>query len=209
MTLSQRYDRIMSYIVVTDEMRARVLDRIAAGPAQKRPSPWKRLRPMMTAAACVALLLLGAFTLPRMLNSGADGSTEQVAVVPDIQEQDSAEALSQAVGFTVPELEALPFAASECQYVSYWGELAEITYTATNGQAVTFRMAAGEEDVSGIYETFTDTTHLTVGELTVTLQGDDGSYRLATWTDGDYAYSIYVDGGLAQDDWQTLLAQFG
>ena len=68
------------------------------------------------------------------------------------------------------ELTALPFAVEETTYVSYWNELAEITYTG-EGQTAAFRKSPGTEDNSGDYNTYTAIKEIHMGPLTATLKG--------------------------------------
>lgn len=127
-----------------------------------------------------------------------------VAIVNGIVEVDTPEQLADAVGFEVEELTALPFAAEETTYVSYWNELAEITYTG-EGQTAAFRKSAGTEDNSGHYNTYSSVKEIHVGSLTATLKGSEEVYTLAVWSADGYAYSLCLSDGISESEWRLLL----
>ena len=51
---------------------------------------------------------------------------------------------------------------------------------------IRIRKASGNEDISGDYTQYTDTNIATIGELKVTMKGENGQTNLATWTDNGY-----------------------
>ena len=138
-------------------------------------------------AACLAVVLLGAVCVPKLMDPAPQG--EQVAIANGMIEVADAAALADAVGFPAAEAAELPFDVEETTYTSYWGELAEICY-AGGGQIADLRTSAGTEDNSGDYTDYPAVTELTVGTVTAELRGEAAErYTLAVWTDGQYAYS--------------------
>lgn len=208
MTLGKAYDEIMGKIEVTEEMRRRVLARIAAediAPARPKVLRFPVWKKYLSAAACLILVIAGAAALPwlvRLLPPEGD-----VQVVPQIEEAPSLAELSRLVGFEVEEGFALPFEPEETAYCSYWNELAQIQYSGA-GQTATYRQSAGTEDNSGDYTVYGDVAELTTGGLTVTLKGSGGAYVLAVWTDGSFSYSLGLSQGVTAEGWLTLLAGF-
>ena len=205
MTLRRAYDEIMDRIEVTEEMRQRVLSRIAqediepAPPKVLRFPAWKKY---LSAAACLILGIAGATALPRLIPLLSPGETVQI--VPRIQDASSLAELSGLVGFEVSPAAALPFTPEEMAYCAYWNELAQIQYSG-QGQTATYRQSVGESDNSGDYTAYRDVTKITAGGLSVTLKGDAGAYVLAVWTDGTFSYSLRLSQGLAEAQWHTLL----
>ncbi len=205
MTLRRAYDEIMDRIEVTEEMRQRVLSRIAqediepAPPKVLRFPAWKKY---LSAAACLILVIAGAAALPRLIPLLPPGETVQI--VPRIQDASSLAELSGLVGFEVSPAAALPFTPEEMAYCAYWNELAQIQYSG-QGQTATYRQSVGESDNSGDYTAYRDVTKITAGGLSVTLKGDAGAYVLAVWTDGTFSYSLRLSQGLAEAQWHTLL----
>lgn len=66
-------------------------------------------------------------------------------------------------------------------------------------QEVLVRKAVGSEDVSGDYNEYASVTKQDVNGLTVTLKGNGDLMNLATWTDGNYSYSVSVSDGAGLD----------
>ena len=190
-----KYDELMDKIEVTDAMRARILRNVSAAAPKKTP-----VRRYALLAACLAVVLLGAVCVPKLMDPAPQG--EQVAIANGMIEVADAAALADAVGFPAAEAAELPFDVEETTYTSYWGELAEICY-AGGGQIVDLRTSAGTEDNSGDPAV----TELTVGTVTAELRGEAAErYTLAVWTDGQYAYSLRLSDGQSTEVWQRLLA---
>ena len=215
MTLKRRYDRIMEHIEVTDDMRRRVLQNLREAQAreageegQEAPAPspggrrraWKRYLPL---AACLAIAVaVGAVTLPHQ--QGQDQAAAPVLTGSAVVDCSSADKLSQVVNFTVEDLEGLPFQVEQRDYTAYQAELAEITYSGEDQTAV-FRKSPGSGDISGNYEDFETVSEVSVSPYVVTLKGQAGAYRLALWSDGEFAYSLQFSSALPEQDWVDLL----
>lgn len=203
--MGKAYDEIMEKIEVTPEMRQRVLERIESEkivPARPRVMRFPAWKKYLSAAACLVLVLTGAAVLPRLMEW--QRPEPPVLTVPDIEEAGSLQELSKLVGFEVTEDFALPFAAQEAVYCSYWNEMAQIQYTGT-GQTATYRQSLGTDDNSGDHNTYGGTVEITVDNRTVTLKGTNGAYVLAIWTDGTYSYSLSISAGFSTEDWRTIL----
>lgn len=74
-------------------------------------------------------------------------------------------------------------------------KIIQAIYTSTDGkQDIYIRKGAGSADISGNYNTFAQSGKLELSGLTqtttVTTRGANGKIQLATWTKGDYSYSI-------------------
>ena len=214
MTLGEKYEEIMEKIVVTEEMRRRILQNIRS--ADVKPSAkvirfphWKKYA---AAAACFAVILLGALTVPGLLApsqgnpsvSTSDGNAPMVGT-QGIVECRSADELSGKIGFPVSDLAGLPFEPTSATYIASFGEIAEIDYTGADGQTAVYRKSPGTDDNSGNYESFPDTEQLTVGGVSAAVKGDGTRFTLAVWTDGTYAYSIALSGGVGIDEWSAVI----
>lgn len=201
-------DRILNNIEKTD-LTSEDSSKIRQFPA------WRRsMRPLAT-VACLAVVVLAAWGGRNLLLAGTqntmadevaidDGNEANanavdayaedadlegaVAVVPQIVECNSAEELSGVVGFAVKDLTGLPFTVTQTTYIAYW-DIAEITYIG-NGEYLTYRKSAGEEDNSGDYNEYEDTLSIDYDTTCLTLKGADNSYNLCTWQSDGYAYSL-------------------
>ena len=197
-----KYDELMDKIEVTDAMRARILTHVS-GTEQRKPAA----RRWALAAACSAVLLLGALTVPELLiGDPAQKQPEQgVMIANGMEEVASVQALSNAVGFPVSEAAVLPFEPQTVHYTSYWGQMAQITYEADD-QSAELRKSPGTEGNSGDWTEYPAAEQLTVGTLDVQLRGDaQDAYTLAVLTDGQYAYSLRLSQGQNAEVWQQII----
>lgn len=195
----------MKHIEVTPEMRSRILGNIEnmdfAEKKQAKIVCFPNIKRFATLAACLAVMLVGALTLPNLLNI----SDEPLVIENnDIVEVSSVEELSETVGFEVCEPGNLPFESESVVYIAYWAEVAEIVYT--NGeQTAVFRIGIGSDDVSGDYNSYEFTSEISVNDINATLKGNGENYTLAIWTDGEFAYSLSLSEGVGDAEWIEML----
>lgn len=207
--MREAYKDVMDRIVVTQEMQARILRTIRTTEFQPRrrsaPIPVRRI----AIAACLALLVIGAVTLPKFQTQlpGEDPSGVQNGIW-SITQASSLRELSQLVGFQVEELGDLPFAVTETEYRAYPGGLAEVIYLGET-QSVTLRKLAGDGDPSGDYSAYPDTLVVTMAGYTVSLSGEGSVYSLAVWQDGTYSYSIRASQACSEETWVRILEGMG
>lgn len=210
--MDRKYDEIMERIEVTPEMRRRILSNIQdMDLSEKKPAKvirFPKWRQLTTLAACFALMLVGALTLPQMLRQGPDVPPVDLAPVEDIVEVASALELSQAVGFDVDDLNNLPFMPEQTTYLVYWKIMAEINYSG-EGQTAVYRKAPGDSDVSGDFNEYSAETVIQAGGHSVTLRGTDDAYVLAIWMDGDYVCSLSLSHGIPAALWQSIIPNGG
>lgn len=206
MTLGKAYDAVMNRVEVTPEMRERVLKRIGEAeitPARPKVLRLPALKRYLSAAACLALVIVGAAVLPRLLGPERQ-DPPLVQLPPGMEEAQSLQELSGLVGFEVREDFTLPFAVEETEYLAYGTDLAQVTYTG-GGLTATYRQSAGEGDNSGDYTPYPSSVELDLDGLAVTLKGEGGAYVLAVWTDGRYSYSVALSTGIAEAEWAAVL----
>lgn len=76
----------------------------------------------------------------------------------------------------------------------------EVDYKNDSDEELTLRKGECEEDeISGDYNTYDNSETVDVNGNSVTISGNDDTYSLATWTNGDYAYSVYSTIGLTKE----------
>lgn len=207
--MKRRYDEIMERLEVTDDMKARILSRLKEVEIEKSAAPseakWiSTMRRYGALVACLAVLLVGGLFLPRFLNRQPPDAGHVTGVL-NVTEATSALELSQLVGFTVTDLAQLPFEAEETTYVAYGDQMAQIQYRGED-QTATFRKSRGSEDNSGDYTVYSETHGLSFDEMTVELKGDGGTYTLALWSDGGYAYSLKLEKPMTAEEWRDLIS---
>jgi hypothetical protein len=187
----------MKKIKVTPEIHDRVMEHIHhldLNDAEEKTVthfPYKRY---LSIAACFALLFVGSYFIYNITNPLREPSQQ---AIPDIAEYNSIKALSKAVGFNVRQIQKLPFEAEEVKYSAYWKKLAQIEYISQEN-TVSYRMAAGSEDISGDYNQYTSVKSIPLNDINVTLKGDQDKYVLAIWQSGDYSYSINLSNGITE-----------
>ncbi len=215
MILSKLYDEIMENIRLTPETREQILRRVSERERKAKVHTMKKWTKYLSVAACCALVVgaaYGIYTLhpDKTVSEEEDMTTTDMAddgvQMPNpMQEYGSAEELSNAVGFTVKEIGELPFTVKETQYFTYEDTLAEIRYTGDE-QEVYFRKSKGEdEDNSGVYNTYSQETTITVGDTEITCKGENDAYELAIWQQGEYSYSISLQTGISLEELQAMI----
>ena len=197
-----KYDEVMEKLEVTPEMRARILQNVETQMAEPRKKP-NRLRRFAALAACLAILLVGAAALPKLISSPTPEESE-TTIANGMVEVASKEELSEAVGFPVKSAQSLPFFPQSIYYTSYWGEMAQIDY-AHGGSTACFRQSLGEEDNSGDWSEYPAKESFTVNGCAVTLKGERDSYTLGIWSDGTYSYSLSLSAGQPASVWAELI----
>lgn len=202
-----QYVELMNRIEVTEKMRQRILENLQKvdliGTGTSKVLHFSTVKKWVAMAACFAILLVGAVTLPGLL-SPTEPENPGTQVENGIVDVTSAEELSKAVGFPISDISGLPFTVQNQAYTAYWNEMAEITYTG-DGQTAVYRISLGTDDNSGDYSTYASETELAVGSETVTLKGADDLYTLAVWTDGKFAYSLRLSSGETESTWNDLI----
>lgn len=206
--MKKRYEEIMDQIEVSEEMRARIADRIFAYDFERKSSSGVMRFPSMlkylSIAACFVVLMAGAFYASRLSHVRQPEDQLVFQTGSSIVEVSSAEELSTAVGFEIEDMSQLPFEPVERIYTAYWDELAEIIYTGS-GQTATFRKSYAAEDISGDFNSYSAVKEISVDSLYVTLKGTAGAYTLAVWSDEDYSYSLRLSKGLTEAEWQSVI----
>lgn len=206
MTLRSAYDEIMEHVTVTEQMRQRILSRVENADLShaRNAARVPVLRRYWAAAACAALLLVGAAVLPRYLDVQETQLPGRVETISPFTEVSSLEELEDTVGFKVEELTELPFPVTERVYMAFGSDMAEIRYCGETETAV-LRKAVGIEDPSGDYTQYAEEWALDVNGTSVTLKGENGQYVLALWQEGDYAWSVRLSAGKDQSVWEQIL----
>lgn len=205
--MGRAYDEIMERVAVTEQMRQRILARVEnadlslAGNTVRVPG----IRRYWAAAACAALLLVGAAVLPQYLDlQQTESRPGHVETVSPFTEVSSLTELEETVGFEVEELTELPFPVTDTVYTAFGSEMAEIRYCG-EGETAVLRKALGTEDPSGDYTQYEAEQELSVNGTSVMLKGGNGQYLLALWQKGDFAYSVRLSGGADQTVWEQIL----
>ncbi len=103
------------------------------------------------------------------------------------------------------EAEHLPFAVEETVYLSYWGEMAEITYSG-EGKSCSYRVSAGSGDNSGDYNAYPEESRLELGGIPVTAKGDGELYYLILWEKDGYSFSLRFPEGVTGGELEAVFS---
>ncbi len=140
-------------------------------------------------------------------NTVTEASTEEPAVqIPNpFVEYDSVEEAGKHIDFTVsvPD-EITGYPKKDISVMS--DTMFQIVYS-NNEKEVCIRKQAGDGDISGDYTEYTNEKSVEAEGITVRLRGDQTKYYNLTWTNEGYAYSVYADAGLSEDEAVKLAAQ--
>lgn len=85
-------------------------------------------------------------------------------------------------------------------------DLLEVIYSKGETETARIRKSAGADDISGDYNVYAQVDTATVNGAGVTLKGEAGKVSLATWTAGEYTYSISVEGGISAREMTRLIS---
>lgn len=107
------------------------------------------------------------------------------------------------IGFdmTVPKTVSTTYPKQLIQVAPSMSMIEVSYYRGTVDQAdvgVTIRKAKSQDDISGDYNEYKTTKRFKLGNLIVTVKGNNGKYNLATWTNGSYSYSVYYKTAVSQ-----------
>ena len=131
-------------------------------------------------------VLLCALTV---LSLTACQKEETNAANPFVECKDVAEA-SELAGFDVTLPESLPDWAGDPVIRVIEDELVELVYTDGAEEDLRFRKAPGSDDISGDLNQYEQTVEVNLDNIIATLKGKNNWFHVATWTKGDYTYSI-------------------
>ena len=213
--MSKLYNEIMENIYLTPETKEQILCHVSERERKAKVQNMKKWTKYISVAACCALVVGAAYGIhtlhpDKTVSEEEDMTTADMVddgaqIANPMKEYGSAEELSDAVGFTVREIGELPFTVKETLYFAYDDTLAEIRYTGDD-QEVYFRKSQGEdEDNSGVYNTYSQTTTITVGDTEITCKGESDAYELAIWKKDGYSYSISLQTGISLEELQAMI----
>lgn len=104
--------------------------------------------------------------------------------------------------FTMPELPA-GYAQESVSVIS--GAVVQVVFTDGSG-IITFRAAAGDEDISGDYTVYSDVYTAQAAGIQVTMKGNGGAISAALWQDGGRTCSLHLSQAMAEADVAAMIA---
>jgi len=158
----------------------------------------------MTALLLAVMMVLGLAACGQK----KEAPEEETAQIPNpMTEHETMAEAAEAAGFemTVPET-VEGYGDRIIQDIS--GEMIQVVFL-DGDDRLTLRKAEGDEDISGDYNNYPGTRSVRVGERSVTMRGTDSEISVATWTDGDYAFSVTSDRPVSEEEMAALVEKIG
>lgn len=207
--MEYKYQEIMEHIEVSPEMRERILRKLQNIHPVRFTTRTLRMWVPLAAAACL-ILVIGAVQFRQTLSPrlpDEESFSSVGAGMPGEEIRANLGELSALAGFPIPDIaDAIPFSVEETRFSMLWDDLAQAVYAGTEGREISFRVSAGTEDNSGVYEDYSDVEEWSVGNASVTVKGNDGQYALAVWTTETMSYSIYAVPFQPEEVWRNLIS---
>lgn len=164
----------------------------------------KKMKRFTAVLLSLCLCMLAAACGDQQTAIGVDSAAQSSQQVEDsevigmpnpwVETENQQEAEKQA-GFSITLPETLPQGYGDPSFLVIPGDIMEAYYAGTGEARLCVRKAAGTDDASGDYREYPESQQVTVGDLEVTMKGDNGEVSLAVWQDGTNAYSIGIYGG--------------
>lgn len=124
----------------------------------------------------------------------------------DAENQDDAQ---QQAGFTIQLPSSLPAEYGAPSFRVIPDDILEADYAGNGDAEICIRKAVSTDDPSGDYNQYSGSQQMTVGDVEVTMKGNDGGVSLAVWQDGNNAYSIgvYNAAGITAEEMVQMVSE--
>lgn len=180
--MKNEYREIMDRISLSNEEKINILTNAEI----KAHKPKSYLKPILASICVLLIAFLGyKMSLPKEI---VDPNQNTLTPNP-MQRFEDVEAASEAVGFTV----SLPaFDTIDAIFVIN-GEIIQLKGQ-YEGQAITFRMGQGSEDISGDFNIYDNEAELIIQGQEISVKGNGDLISLVLWHTEDFTYSIQSEG---------------
>lgn len=98
----------------------------------------------------------------------------------------------------------LPADFEQNKITSTGSDFLQIVYTDSSDNRIVYRMAEGSEDISGDYNTYKINKEVKIGDLIVTMRGND-KISNAVWVNGEFAFSVSFDVEIEETEVTNLI----
>lgn len=161
----------------------------------------------VTAALGLSLVACGATNSTTGSNaeqpdSGVMGGNVQLA--NPFTDHETLEDATQSAGFTLTLPDPMPEWVEQTVYRSMGTDMLEVVGSGAENQLRIRKSSATEANNSGIMNDYPIVSDEEINGISVSIHSDEEKTFLATWQDGDYAYSVHLQNGLPNDDSAAL-----
>ena len=142
------------------------------------------------------------------VQSASEVSEQTQIANPWVDAENQNDAQQQA-GFTIQLPSALPAEYGAPTFRVIPDDILEADYAGNGDAEICIRKAVGTDDPSGDYNQYSGSQQMTVGDVEVTMKGNDGGVSLAVWQDGNNAYSIgvYNAAGITAEEMAQMVSE--
>lgn len=130
-------------------------------------------------------------------------ASQTVQLANPFRDFETMEEAGEAAGFAM-ELPVTPDWVLETAFRTMNTQMLEVIYRGEHDE-IRIRKAPGSEDISGIQSAYSESSEISVGDRTVSCQGEDGLVYAATWQDGGYSYAMTFEAGMEQADAAAMI----
>lgn len=123
---------------------------------------------------------------------------EDVQIPNPFTDYQTVEEAQKALSFTAKVPDSLPDSYQFDAVQLLGNDFIQVFYKSGDHE-ILYRMAKGDEDISGDYNVYTDVKTVKAGDVSVTVRKGEHTTG-AVWTDRGYSFSVYADGGLTEDE---------
>lgn len=160
----------------------------------------------------VKKLMTLALSAVMVLSLAACGQSEKTDAESNVQIPNpfaDCETLEEAIGITGFDM-VIPEAMEGYDRPTFQvmsGTMIQVVYRNDADGSVSIRKALGSDDISGDYNEYAQNRTVSVGELKVSVKGEQDLVHLATWTNSGYTYAVSVSSGLSDAAMAELVAE--
>lgn len=207
--MSNKYKEAMDKITVTEELKEKIIKSAAERELIKSTSEKKLIYPYF---AKMGLVFTACFLLVISVLTSKYKLTPEVPVEGDshvysiqgIEFFKSTAEMEKYLGYSFKMPEYLPegYAMNSCRVIAE--SLVEISYT-DGDNSIIYRTEKTIDNISGDYNSYSNTEVEVLGDSSVTLNSTEGIYYNGVWNNDDFSYSLSVQKGLDRETFLRII----
>lgn len=198
MTLSDKYKKAMDNIMLSDELKSKIIEN--ANSTKKNNKIKSIYRISSGIAACVAVLLIAVTVFYTNKIDIDEENPGNVFVGNPMVEVKSIEEARKSVDFEVLVPQKLPkdYEISDIYVIN--NEIVEIEYKNTEESKIIYRTQKGTEDCSGDYTQYSTEEKIQINGSDVVLKSNMDSKTLAIWINNKMSYACTFPQEMSKEE---------
>lgn len=140
-------------------------------------------------------------------SSASQSGNSTAAELPNpIVSYDTLEKAVEALGFSVRTPQWMPDGYTQSRIEVIGGTMLQLAYSKSEDDTITYRVAKGEEDISGDYNEYANEATIEAAGITVTARGDqEEMLSVATWQADGLTYSLGFDKPITAEEIKKIV----